>query len=80
MSCVLGESRQFTAALGDWSSTEESPFLGKFALTDTQRGGSAQTPAKPETSWAIREDRTAAAAFVLLERKVSVVVTSSGGP
>lgn len=78
MSCVLGESRQFTAALGDWSSAEESPW--KVCTDRHTEGGSAQTPAKPETSWAIREDRTAAAAFVLLERKVSGVVTSSGGP
>lgn len=44
MSCVLGETRQFIAALGDWSSAEESPFLGKFALTDTTEGRGQPRP------------------------------------
>lgn len=37
VSCVISETRQFTAAVSDWSSAEESPILGRFVLTETCR-------------------------------------------
>lgn len=37
VSCVISETRQFTAAVSDWHSAEESPVLGRFALTETRR-------------------------------------------
>jgi hypothetical protein len=61
VSCVISETRQFTAAVSDWHSAEESPVLGRFALTETRRvegcseGDQPRHPSSPRLPGPIQE-------------------------